>query len=202
MKVRATSPLAPNPDWRPTPGKGPWREVGSGRWEHDAHGATVQAVGIVDDGGAEYTGWEVWTDKPHDTFRELLDAKRAASHLGRYFPRSRSSSEAAQTIVTLADARRVADERLHTLIVDDDFNDNDSLPFSDVACAVFTVHVQQAVDDYDPAPVRTPARSSIPCSSTLQPASRCSSFASSISLWLMPSLHGTKIMPAGARRAT
>jgi hypothetical protein len=25
--------------------------------------------------------------------------------------------------------------------------------------------------------------------------------ASSISLWLMPSLHGMKIMPAGARRA-
>jgi len=150
MTVRSTSPRPPKPDWSPTPAKGPWREVSSGRWEHDAHGATVQAVGIFDDGREEYTGWEVWTDKPHDTFRELPDAKRAASHLGRYFPRSRSSSEAAQTIVTLADARRVADERLHTLIVDDDFNDNDSLPYSDVACAVFTVHVQQAVDDHDP----------------------------------------------------
>jgi hypothetical protein len=45
------------------------------------------------------------------------------------------------------------------------------------------------------------ARSSMAWSSTLHPASRCSGFASSISLWLMPSLHGTKIIPAGARRA-
>lgn len=123
--------------------------MSSGRWEHDAHGATVQAVMVVDD-GAEYAGWEIWTDKPHDILRELPDAKRAASHLGRFFPRSRPSSGAAQTVVSLADARRIADERLHTLIVDDDFNDNDSLPYSDLGCAVFTVHVQQAVDELDP----------------------------------------------------
>jgi len=51
-----------------------------------------------------------------------------------------------------------------------------------------------------PAPT-TPARSSIACSSTLQPAVMCSGWASSISLWLMPSLHGMKIIPAGASRA-
>ena len=47
----------------------------------------------------------------------------------------------------------------------------------------------------------TPARSSIACSSTLQPAVMCSGKALSISLWLMPSLQGMKIMPAGASRA-
>ncbi len=46
-----------------------------------------------------------------------------------------------------------------------------------------------------------PARSSMACSSTLQPAVMCSGVALSISLWLMPSLHGMKIMPLGARRA-
>lgn len=149
MSTRTTTPRPPRPDWKPTPIKGPWREVSCGRWEHDAHGAIVQAVKVVD-GGVEYAGWEVWTDKPHDVFRDLPDAKRAASQLGRFFPRSRPSREAAQATVSLADARRVADERLHTLIVDDDFNDNDSLPYSDLGCAVFTVHVQQAVDDLDP----------------------------------------------------
>ncbi len=39
-------------------------------------------------------------------------------------------------------------------------------------------------------------------SSTLQPASRCAGSAFSISLWLMPSSQGTKIMAAGATRAT
>ena len=43
----------------------------------------------------------------------------------------------------------------------------------------------------------TPARSSMACSSTLHPAVMCSGFASSISLWLIPSLHGMKIIPAG-----
>jgi hypothetical protein len=38
-------------------------------------------------------------------------------------------------------------------------------------------------------------------SSTLQPASRSAGAASSISLWLIPSLHGTKIIAAGATRA-
>ena len=47
----------------------------------------------------------------------------------------------------------------------------------------------------------TPARSSMACSSTLQPAVMCSALASSISLWLMPSLQGMKIMPAGASLA-
>jgi len=44
----------------------------------------------------------------------------------------------------------------------------------------------------------TPACASIACSSTLQPAARCSDLASSISLWLMPSLQGTKIIAVGA----
>src|SRR5206468_10024352 len=39
------------------------------------------------------------------------------------------------------------------------------------------------------------------CSSTLQPASRSSGRAFSISLWLMPPSQGTKIMAAGATRA-
>ena len=47
-------------------------------------------------------------------------------------------------------------------------------------------------------PLLQAARSSIASSSTFAPASMCSGSASSISLWLMPSLHGTKIMPAGA----
>ena len=47
----------------------------------------------------------------------------------------------------------------------------------------------------------TPARSSMACNNTLHPAVICAGLASSISLWLMPSLHGMKIMPAGARRA-
>ena len=47
-----------------------------------------------------------------------------------------------------------------------------------------------------------PARASIAWSSTFAPASRCSGRASSISLWLMPSLHGTKIIDVGATRAT
>ncbi|MDT4825481.1 hypothetical protein FQZ97_587670 [compost metagenome] len=46
-----------------------------------------------------------------------------------------------------------------------------------------------------------PQQRNMACSSTLQPASRCSGCASSISLWLMPSLHGTKIMAVGATRA-
>src|SRR5689334_3077927 len=46
-----------------------------------------------------------------------------------------------------------------------------------------------------------PARASTAWSSTLAPASRCSGRASSISLWLMPSLHGTKIIAVGATRA-
>src|SRR5450830_1663219 len=46
-----------------------------------------------------------------------------------------------------------------------------------------------------------PARSSMACSSTLQPAVMCSGWASSISLWLMPSLQGMKIMPVGASLA-
>ena len=51
------------------PTKGPWREVSSGCWEHDAHGATIQAVRIVED-AEEYTGWEVWTDKNGNITRE------------------------------------------------------------------------------------------------------------------------------------
>jgi len=47
----------------------------------------------------------------------------------------------------------------------------------------------------------TPARSSIACNNTLHPAVMCSGFASSISLWLMPSLQGIKIMPLGASLA-
>ena len=46
-----------------------------------------------------------------------------------------------------------------------------------------------------------PARSNIACSNTLHPASMCSGLASSISLWLMPSLQGMKIMPLGASLA-
>ena len=34
------------------------------------------------------------------------------------------------------------------------------------------------------------------------PAARSSGVAFSISLWLIPSSHGTKIMPVGATRAT
>src|SRR5690606_23901918 len=47
----------------------------------------------------------------------------------------------------------------------------------------------------------TPAARKMACRSTLQPASRCSGRASSISLWLMPSLQGTKIIAVGATRA-
>ena len=46
------------------------------------------------------------------------------------------------------------------------------------------------------------ACSSIACNSTSAPAAMCSGMASSSSLWLMPSLQGTKIMPVGARCAT
>ena len=52
-----------------------------------------------------------------------------------------------------------------------------------------------------PVSFYVPERSSIACSSTLQPAVMCSGLASSISLWLMPSLQGMKIMPLLARRA-
>ena len=45
---------------------------------------------------------------------------------------------------------------------------------------------------------RPPATESMACSSTLQPISRSSGVALSISLWLMPSSQGTKIMPVGA----
>src|SRR3546814_820556 len=47
----------------------------------------------------------------------------------------------------------------------------------------------------------TPATCSMACSKTLQPASRWPGCASSSSLWLMPSLQGTKIMAVGATRA-
>jgi hypothetical protein len=43
-----------------------------------------------------------------------------------------------------------------------------------------------------------PARLSMACSSTLAPASIHSGFASSTSLWLMPSTQGTKIIEVGA----
>src|SRR5258706_4233798 len=45
------------------------------------------------------------------------------------------------------------------------------------------------------------AFSSITFSSTLQPAARSSALAFSISLWLMPPSHGTKIMLVGATLA-
>ena len=48
---------------------------------------------------------------------------------------------------------------------------------------------------------QVPARSNIACSSTLHPAVMCSGLASSISLWLMPSLQGMKIMPLEASLA-
>jgi len=48
---------------------------------------------------------------------------------------------------------------------------------------------------------QVPARSSMACNNTLQPAAMCSGVADSISLWLMPSLHGMKIMPVGASLA-
>ena len=46
------------------------------------------------------------------------------------------------------------------------------------------------------------ARSTIACSRIWQPAPASSLVASSISLWLMPSLHGTKIIAVGATRET
>ena len=45
----------------------------------------------------------------------------------------------------------------------------------------------------------TRAYCSITCSSTFAPASTCSGDAYSISLWLIPSLQGIKIIPVGAR---
>lgn len=45
------------------------------------------------------------------------------------------------------------------------------------------------------------ALSSITCSNTLAPASAHSGVIASASLWLSPSMHGTKIMPVGATRA-
>jgi hypothetical protein len=45
----------------------------------------------------------------------------------------------------------------------------------------------------------TPALDNMACNKTLQPAAMCSGLASSISLWLMPSLQGIKIMPLGAK---
>lgn len=84
MTSRSISSLPPQADWKPTPSKGPWREVSSGRWEHDAHGAIVQAVRVVDD-HEEYTAWAVWTDKPHKAYRKLSSAKTAASHHGRSY---------------------------------------------------------------------------------------------------------------------
>jgi len=50
--------------------------------------------------------------------------------------------------------------------------------------------------------VATPARANTACNNTLQPASRSCGLASSISLWLMPSLHGTKIIAVGVTRET
>ena len=46
------------------------------------------------------------------------------------------------------------------------------------------------------------ARSTIACSRIWQPAPMSALVASSISLWLMPSLHGTKTMAVGATRET
>ena len=48
----------------------------------------------------------------------------------------------------------------------------------------------------------TPSASRMACSSTSQPAAVCSGVASSISLWLMPSLQGMKIIAAGHTLAT
>ena len=43
------------------------------------------------------------------------------------------------------------------------------------------------------------ARATSVCSSVCAPAARCSAVALSASLWLSPSLHGTKIMPSAQR---
>src|SRR5262249_13769409 len=63
----------------------------------------------------------------------------------------------------------------------------------------------QAGHDEEIDPVWTsyaPARSSMACSSTSQPAARSLDLASSSSLWLKPPAQGTKIMPTGAVCAT
>lgn len=143
MTSRFTSFLPPQPDWTPTPSKGPWREVSSGRWEHDGHGAIVQAVRVVDDNEA-YLGWQVWTDKPQDAYRKLSSAKVAASHLGKFY----SKPELKQLVLDIEVVRRFADARLHALIIDHGFNA--SVPFNEVGCATFTAHVQQAVEELDP----------------------------------------------------
>jgi len=55
-------------------------------------------------------------------------------------------------------------------------------------------------DDVDVQLTGAFARSMMARSSTSQPAASSSCFASSISLWLIPSLQGTKIIPVGATR--
>ena len=52
-----------------------------------------------------------------------------------------------------------------------------------------------------PAGAAQSARASTACSSTLAPSSQASGEAYSASLWLMPSLHGTKIIAVGTTRA-
>lgn len=143
MTSRFTSFLPPQPDWKPAPSKGPWREVSSGRWEHDEHGAVVQAVRVIDDNEA-YMGWQVWTDKPQDAYRKLSSAKVAASHLGKFY----SKPEPRQLVLDIEVVRRFAHARLRALIMDDVFNA--SVPFNEAGCATFTVHVQQAIEEWDP----------------------------------------------------
>jgi hypothetical protein len=56
----------------------------------------------------------------------------------------------------------------------------------------------------DPFPPRTHAftRASTACRSTLAPSAQASDEAYSISAWLIPSIHGTKIIAVGTTRAT
>ena len=59
-----------------------------------------------------------------------------------------------------------------------------------------------AVGDQTSAHSHAFARSTIACSRIWQPAPISTLLASSISLWLMPSLHGTKTIAVGATRET
>ncbi len=60
-----------------------WSEVSPGVWEHTDHICTVKATG---------SSWEVWSTKPEGVHGDLRHAKQAASMIGQWHPRSKSST--------------------------------------------------------------------------------------------------------------
>ncbi|QDI09800.1 hypothetical protein electrica_03732 [Klebsiella electrica] len=73
-------------------------------------------------------------------------------------------------------------------------------PFGEIPPVALRLPGLQGVRAGSPAPgYTTCAYCSITCSSTFAPAATCPGEAYSISLWLIPSLQGIKIIPVGAR---